>query len=76
MPNHLKDPSRDAEAVGHGEGYAYPHEFPGHWVAQQYLPDGLQGTHWYRPGDLGYERVIKEQMEKRQQEGRAKAGEQ
>ena len=76
VPNHLRDPSRDAEALGHGEGYAYPHEFPGHWVAQQYLPDGLQGTHWYRPGDLGYERVIKEQMEKRQQEGRAKAGEQ
>jgi len=75
VPNHLKDSSRDAEALGHGEGYAYPHDFPDHWVAQQYLPDGLQGTHWYRPGELGYERVIKEHLAKRQQERRAKAGE-
>ncbi|MBC7232072.1 MAG: AAA family ATPase [Chloroflexi bacterium] len=64
VPDHLKDSSRDAKALGHGEGYLYPHSFPDHWVAQQYLPDRLQGKHWYEPGELGYEKVIKERLEK------------
>jgi len=65
VPNHLKDDSRDAEGLGHGQGYQYPHEFPEHWVVQQYLPDKLQGRHWYRPGDLGYEKAIKERLSRR-----------
>ncbi len=64
VPDHLKDSSRDAKALGHGEGYLYPHSFPDHWVAQQYLPSRLQGKHWYEPGELGYEKVIKERLEK------------
>ena len=64
VPNHLKDSSRDAEALGHGEGYQYPHAFPGHWVSQQYLPDGLRGKQWYHPGELGYEKTIKERLAK------------
>jgi putative ATPase len=64
VPNHLKDGNRDAEALGHGEGYSYPHDFPEHWVAQQYLPDRLKGRHWYRPGELGYEKVIRERLAK------------
>ncbi|MGC8786080.1 MAG: hypothetical protein ACP5Q1_01480, partial [Anaerolineae bacterium] len=64
VPDHLKDSSRDAKALGHGEGYLYPHSFPDHWVAQQYLPDRLQGKYWYEPGELGYEKVIKERLEK------------
>jgi len=64
VPNHLKDSSRDAGPLGHGEGYKYPHEFPGHWVSQQYLPDSVQGKHWYEPGELGYERTIKERLAK------------
>src|SRR5688572_2997010 len=43
VPDHLKDANRDAEGLGHGEGYAYPHAFRDHWVAQQYLPEALQG---------------------------------
>ncbi len=62
VPNHLKDSSRDAAALGHGEGYRYPHDFAGHWVPQQYLPDGLQGKRFYEPGDLGYEKAIKERL--------------
>lgn len=62
VPNHLKDSSRDAKALGHGEAYQYPHDFPEHWVAQQYLPDGVQGRHWYEPGELGYEKTIKERL--------------
>lgn len=64
VPNHLKDTTRDGKALGHGAGYLYPHSFPGHWVQQQYLPDRLQGTHWYEPGELGYEQTIKERLER------------
>jgi len=73
VPDHLKDSSRDATALGHGKGYKYSHDFPGHWVSQQYLPDGLQGRHWYKPGELGYEETIQERLAKwrkaRQEEG-------
>ncbi len=62
VPNHLKDTSRDADSLGHGKGYQYPHEFPDHWVLQQYLPEGLRGKHWYEPGKLGYEKSIKERL--------------
>jgi putative ATPase len=62
VPNHLRDGHRDAEALGHGEGYLYPHQFPEHWVAQQYLPDGLKGRSWYRPGELGYEKAVRERL--------------
>jgi putative ATPase len=63
VPDHLKDASRDAEALGHGEGYKYPHEFDRHWVEQQYLPDALKGRRYYEPGTLGYEKRIREWME-------------
>jgi len=62
VPDHLKDSSRDGKALGHGEGYKYPHRFPEHWVPQQYLPDGLLGKRWYKPGELGYEKTIKERL--------------
>ena len=62
VPNHLKDTTRDGKALGHGDGYLYPHEFPEHWVAQQYLPQQLQGKRWYEPGELGYEKVILERL--------------
>lgn len=55
VPNHLRDASRDAESLGHGKGYLYPHAYRDHWVAQQYLPGPLQGHHFYEPGDLGWE---------------------
>ncbi|MBC7258087.1 MAG: AAA family ATPase [Chloroflexi bacterium] len=60
VPDHLKDASRDAEALGHGEGYKYPHAFDRHWVEQQYLPDALKGRRYYEPGTLGYEKKIAE----------------
>ncbi|MGD9049435.1 MAG: AAA family ATPase, partial [Anaerolineae bacterium] len=58
VPRHLKDASRDSEGFGHGQGYLYPHAYRDHWVAQQYLPDGLQGRVFFQPGDQGYERRI------------------
>lgn len=55
VPNHLKDPSRDQRALGHGQGYLYPHDFPGHWVRQAYLPEALAGQRFFTPGELGWE---------------------
>src|SRR5690606_21409943 len=62
VPNHLRDSNRDREGFGHGEGYLYPHAYRDHWVAQQYLPDALQGKVFYQPSDQGYERAIRERV--------------
>jgi len=59
VPNHLRDPSRDAESFGHGSGYLYPHAYKDHWVAQQYLPDTLAGRVFYTPSTQGYEGQIR-----------------
>ncbi len=62
VPNHLKDASRDAEGFGHGAGYLYPHAYRDHWVAQQYLPDALNGRVFYTPSTQGYEGSIREEV--------------
>lgn len=67
VPNHLRDGNRDSEGFGHGQGYLYPHAYRDHWVAQQYLPDSLQGKVFYQPGELGYERQIKEDVDRRRE---------
>jgi putative ATPase len=63
VPDHLKDSSRDRKALGHGEGYLYPHDHSGHFVQQQYLPDRIQGRRYYTPSDQGYEKKIRERLE-------------
>jgi putative ATPase len=55
VPDHLKDGSRDAQALGHGKDYKYPHEHPEHFLPQQYLPQQLLGTYFYQPSKSGYE---------------------
>jgi putative ATPase len=67
IPNHLRDASRDAESFGHGEGYLYPHAFQDHWVAQQYLPAGLQGKIFYTPSSVGYEASIRSDVLRRRE---------
>ncbi len=61
VPDPLKDASRDKE-LGHGLGYLYPHAYRDHWVAQQYLPKGLQGRVFYHPTTMGYEASICEKV--------------
>lgn len=57
---HLKDTHyKGAEKLGHGAGYLYPHDFPGHYVKQQYLPDGMEGRTFYHPSDEGFEKEVK-----------------
>jgi putative ATPase len=68
VPNHLKDANRDKEGFGHGQGYLYPHAYRDHWVAQQYLPESLQGKVFYQPGDQGYERQIRDQVARKREE--------
>lgn len=63
VPVHLQDSHyKGAAKLGHGQGYLYAHDYPNHYVKQQYLPDGMEGTEFYRPTDNGYERKIKEHL--------------
>jgi putative ATPase len=62
IPNPLKDANRDQEGFGHGAGYAYPHAYREHWVAQQYLPTALQGEVFYQPSAQGYEGQIRDRL--------------
>ncbi len=64
VPVHLQDKHyQGAEKLGRGNGYLYAHDYPHHYVKQQYLPDGLTGSHFYRPSENGYEKQIKEWLE-------------
>jgi putative ATPase len=58
VPQHLQDNNRDAQALGHGKGYQYPHEAAEHFLPQQYLPRELLGTYFYQPSNLGYEEEV------------------
>lgn len=62
VPNPLKDGNRDSKSLGHGQGYKYPHAYHNHYVPQQYLPNEMQGTFFYEPSDIGYERKIAERL--------------
>ncbi|PSN20366.1 AAA family ATPase, partial [filamentous cyanobacterium CCP5] len=67
VPNPMRDANRDKEGFGHGKGYLYPHSYREHWVAQQYLPSGLQGQVFYQPSDQGYEDRIRLQVARRRE---------
>ena len=65
IPAYLQDAHYGGAAkLGHGIGYQYAHDFPNHYVRQQYLPDAYKDMKFYHPGDLGYEKVMKDHMKK------------
>ena len=65
VPLHLRGTGyRGAARLGHGKGYLYPHDYPGHFVEQRYLPPELAGKKFYRPGEEGFEKQIRERLEK------------
>lgn len=65
VPVHLQDSHyKGAGKLGHGIGYQYAHDYPNHYVEQQYLPTELKGTVFYQPTDNGYEKKIKEYFQK------------
>lgn len=64
VPVHLQDAHyRGSAKLGHGVGYKYAHDYPEHYVKQQYLPDKVQGQVFYSPTDLGYENNFKTRLE-------------
>ncbi len=64
VPAHLKDSHyKGAKKLGHGIDYLYAHDYPNHYVNQQYLPDGLTDYHFYEPTENGYEKNIKEHLQ-------------
>lgn len=65
VPVHLQDAHYKGSAkLGHGVGYLYAHDYPNHYVRQQYLPDAYVNEKFYEPGDMGYERDIKKHLDK------------
>ena len=70
VPAHLQDAHYGgAGKLGHGIGYKYAHDYPNHYVEQQYLPTELQGERFYEPSDNGYERQIREYFRRIKKDG-------
>lgn len=64
FPRHLQNVHADSYTMEREQGYLYPHAFPNHWVAQQYLPDDLVGTHYYEYGPNKLEQAAKQYWDK------------
>ena len=65
VPVHLQDAHyKGAAKLGHGIGYKYAHDYPEHYVKQQYLPNEIQDSVFYEPTEIGYEKQIKERLER------------
>ena len=65
VPTHLQDAHYKGSAnLGHGVGYKYAHDYPEHYVKQQYLPDEIKNEKFYEPTEIGYEKGLKERLER------------
>ena len=63
VPMHLRNaPAKGMEDLGYSVGYKYPHDFPGHIVKQEYMPDASKGRKYYEPTNIGYEKRIAEYL--------------
>jgi putative ATPase len=64
VPVHLRDAHyQGAKKLGHGDGYAYPHDDPRGWVPQDYLPSSVQGRRYYEPSDHGFEADVRRRLD-------------
>ena len=64
VPMHLRNaPAKGMEDLGYAVGYKYAHDYPGHVVKQQYMPDAVLGKKYYEPTDIGYEKRIAEYLD-------------
>ena len=73
VPLHLRNPvTQLMKKMGYGKGYKYPHEYAGHFIQQQYLPDSLLGKRYYTPSDQGYEATIAQRLKEWWQEVKQK----
>ena len=65
VPSHLQDSHyKGAKNLGHGIGYQYAHDYPEHYVKQQYLPDEIKDITFYEPTENGHEKEIKEYLDR------------
>lgn len=65
VPVHLQDAHyKGAAKLGHGTGYKYAHDYPEHYVKQQYLPDEIKDAKFYEPTEMGFEKSIKERLDR------------
>jgi putative ATPase len=64
VPLHIRNaPTSLMRELGYGEDYKYPHDYPDHFVEEEYLPENLKGRIYYRPSEQGFEREIKKRLE-------------
>jgi putative ATPase len=64
VPLHIRNaPTSLMKDLGYGKDYKYPHDFPGHFVEEEYLPENLRGRVYYRPSGLGFEQEIKRRLD-------------
>ncbi len=69
VPLHLRDSHYSgAEDLDRGSGYKYPHDHPDRWIRQQYLPDGLVDSEYYKPSEQGYEKKINQFLDRLKQD--------
>ena len=75
VPLHIRNaPTRLMKDLGYGKDYQYPHDFPNHFVEEEYLPENLKGRTYYRPTEQGFEREIKRRLEDWRKRKREKGG--
>ena len=67
VPVHLRDTHYAGhDRIGSGDGYKYPHDFPGHWVKQEYMPPEARGKKYYKPTEMGHEATILKNQQARE----------
>ena len=67
VPVHLRDTHYQGHArIGSGDGYKYPHDYPGHWVRQDYMPPEVKGKKYYKPTEMGHEATILKNQQARE----------
>jgi putative ATPase len=70
VPLHLRNaPTNLMKDLGYGKGYKYAHNYQGHYIEQQHLPDSLKGKQFYVPGELGYEKQMADRIKKQKDLG-------
>ncbi|HUL22705.1 MAG TPA: replication-associated recombination protein A [Thermodesulfobacteriota bacterium] len=64
VPLHIRNaPTALTKELGYAEGYKYPHDYPDHFVEEEYLPENLRGRIYYQPTELGFEKEVKKRLD-------------
>ncbi len=75
VPLHIRNaPTQLMKKLGYSQGYRYPHNYPGAWIEQEYLPDDMKNRVFYRPTQRGFEQEIRKRMDRLHRAGYAKKG--